>query len=267
MSRWKVLMPVHSVLLVVAGMAGPASAALVGQWTFNEGSGATAFDSSGVGTNGVLNGVTYVAGPGSPGTNYAAHFDGVDDFIEYAHTAAYDVAGDFTVEAWINIDATAAGEALVFGQAAARYGLTASSDYVYQYVDNDPFFYKGGTFRGGAFDPATPWRHVVAVWDQASDPDSDRLEIFIDFGAGDYYQFNANDLVVPDYNSGVYLTGKSAFGWLKGDIDEIRYYDHAMTISEIQTSFLAGPTLVPEPASMVFLGAMGLLMRRSRRAA
>lgn len=250
---------------LVAATATVSSGALIGQWTFNEPSGSIAYDSSGSGTNGDIYGAVRVAGAGVSDTNFAMHFDGVDDFIEYAHTAAYDVAGDFSIEAWIRIDPTSPGESLVFGQAVARYGMSIDADNVYQYVDNDPYFYKGGTFRYGDVEQ-NPWRHVVAVWDQTTNPESYRLEIFVDYNL-DYYLFDPTTTISPDHNSGSYLTGKSAFGFLKGDIDEIRYYDHALTGSEIAASFAAGPTLeaVPEPSTLSVIGLAGLLLCRFRR--
>lgn len=257
--------------LTVATMAGPASAALIGDWTFNENGGTTAIDSSASANNGTLtNGVTYVAAPGAPGTNYAAHFDGVDDFIQYAHIAAYDLAGDFTIEAWIkNADATYAHEPLIFGQQVSRFGLSTAGDYVYQYVNNSP----SGFNKGGSTGSANAWHHVVAVWDQTTNPSSRRLEIFVDAATnGDYYLFDSTGTVVPGTDGGSFFTGKSnssaTYGYFTGDVDEIRFYNEALTFTQVAANFLAGPTLlVPEPSALALLGLSALALRRVRRTA
>src|SRR6056297_607373 len=58
----------------------PFTHGLVGYWTFDEGSGTTAYDSSGYGNDGTLtNGPTYVTDSVQGG--YALDFDGVDDLV------------------------------------------------------------------------------------------------------------------------------------------------------------------------------------------
>ncbi|MHC4168510.1 MAG: hypothetical protein ACYSWQ_16280 [Planctomycetota bacterium] len=68
--------------------AGTASADLVGHWRFDEGSGTTAFDSSGNGNDGTLNGgpnwvVGYLGG--------ALEFDGSDDWVDCGNDPSLDL--------------------------------------------------------------------------------------------------------------------------------------------------------------------------------
>src|ERR1041384_2103956 len=84
-----------------------ATAGLIGKWTFNEGGGTLAYDYTAAANNGTIfgapNGAKYVAAPGETSSNYALHFDGLDDFVQYIHLPSYDVNGDFSMEAWVRL--------------------------------------------------------------------------------------------------------------------------------------------------------------------
>ena len=72
---------------------------LVGYWTFDEGSGTTAADSSGNGNTGTLyNSPTWVNGK----RGKALSFDGQDDYVRVPQSASLDVTSQVTVEAWIH---------------------------------------------------------------------------------------------------------------------------------------------------------------------
>src|SRR5262245_9330812 len=71
---------------------------LVGYWNFDEGIGLTAIDLSGNNNTGVLsNGPLWTDGK----FNGAVSFDGVDDYIEVAHSASLNITRELTVSAWI----------------------------------------------------------------------------------------------------------------------------------------------------------------------
>ncbi len=66
--------------------------------------------------------------------------------------------------------------------------------------------------------------------------------------------------------SNAYL-GRSAFAGdngTSGSIDEFRIYDNAQSADQIAADFAAGPNVVPEPSSLLFMaiGTLGLLARR-----
>ena len=52
-----------------------------------------------------------------------------------------------------------------------------------------------------------------------------------------------------------------------GQIDEFRIYDTALSASEMEASLTAGPTVVPEPATLAILGLGTLLIGRRKRIA
>ncbi|MCK4392185.1 S8 family serine peptidase, partial [Candidatus Bipolaricaulota bacterium] len=72
---------------------------LVGHWRFNEGTGSTVGDSSGLGNDGVIHGASWTHT--SPDGSWALSFDGVNDYVEAPDAASLDVMGAITIEAWI----------------------------------------------------------------------------------------------------------------------------------------------------------------------
>jgi hypothetical protein len=72
-------------------------AGLVGWWKFDEGSGDIAYDASGNGYNGTINGNPEWA---SGIVGHALEFDGIDDFVVVTRM----VGTDFTLMAWIKTD-------------------------------------------------------------------------------------------------------------------------------------------------------------------
>jgi len=84
---------------VFALMAPAAQGDLVGRWTFDEGSGTTAYDSSGNGHDGTINGgAAYTTGVVGSG---ALEFNGTDSFVAvpYEEPLAL-VDSDYTISAW-----------------------------------------------------------------------------------------------------------------------------------------------------------------------
>ena len=68
----------------------------VGLWHFDEGTGTTAYDSSGYDNNGTIYGATWVDGK----FGKALYFDG-DDYVEIPYNSVFDIQDAITLEAWI----------------------------------------------------------------------------------------------------------------------------------------------------------------------
>ncbi|MAV33955.1 MAG: hypothetical protein CMJ59_00720, partial [Planctomycetaceae bacterium] len=71
---------------------------IVGHWSFDEGRGESASDSSGNGHHGAVRGAQWC--PGKKGT--ALRFDGRDDYVDCGTAAQLNLTKAFTIEAWIN---------------------------------------------------------------------------------------------------------------------------------------------------------------------
>ena len=89
-------------------------AGLVAAYSFDEGTGTTANDSSGQGNTATLNnGVAWVAGQHGK----AASFDGVNDYITIPNSASTNISGSaLTLSMWINPQPLASGNSVVIGK-------------------------------------------------------------------------------------------------------------------------------------------------------
>ena len=104
---------------------------LVGYWTFDEGSGTIAYDSSGNGLDGTLNGDhQWVLGQ----VGGALEFDG-DDSVEIPHNPLLSITDEITITAWTYMNANASGEMAIvskggWGANDLPYELTEESYYM-----------------------------------------------------------------------------------------------------------------------------------------
>src|SRR3989344_8569011 len=97
---------IASTLLFVANIALAAHpGGVAGYWALNEGSGATALDSSAHINNGAISGSAVHTASGiapTPGNTFALTFDGVDDFVAVAHSSDLDMT-TYSASAWVNV--------------------------------------------------------------------------------------------------------------------------------------------------------------------
>jgi Concanavalin A-like lectin/glucanases superfamily len=105
-----------------AGGSGCApSSGLVGWWKFDETSGTSAADSSGNGNTGTLQAAaSWTAGK----INGALYFNGTTQFVTASDSASLDLAGSWTVSAWVNLTAlpTSGNEAMLVGKPTSATG-------------------------------------------------------------------------------------------------------------------------------------------------
>ena len=78
---------------------------LVAYWSFDEGSGGTAYDYSSQGNDGAIYGPTWDAGYSS----FALRFDGEDDFVNRPLTASLEIATALSVTAWVRPEQPSTG--------------------------------------------------------------------------------------------------------------------------------------------------------------
>ena len=102
--------------VLVLSIAGNASADLVAHWRFDEGSGDVAYDTSGNGHDGTINGApNWVPGVGGS----ALEFDGTDDYVGTGESLL-DNMSEFTLAFWVS-----AGN-----PGGSRIGLVGQNDLV-----------------------------------------------------------------------------------------------------------------------------------------
>jgi hypothetical protein len=226
---------------------------LLGYWSFNEGSGTVAADSSGHSNNGqLMNGPTWIPGRIAG----ALKFDGVDDYVLVPHNAALLPTGnEVTVSVWINAErhtgpnnATWQG-ILSKGDNPRLYSLYTEASGVLHFSTGPSTGFVGTLSTGQV--PLKEWVHVVAMV------------------SGGQHVYYINGQPAGTSGSGATLPAGSTsplnIGRTPGEtdreflgmIDDVRLYNRALTTDEIKK--LIPPKLRafdPRPAD----GALGVAM-------
>jgi len=225
----------------------------VGQWKFDEGSGQTAFDSSGNSNNGILGATTATSTDDPTWTTgkygSALNFDGVDDYVNMGDVNNMGTS-DFSLEAWVKITlgsdaATSWYEPVIakwdFGVNRPGYQLGMAGSKDTTNVGKAIFslgrtgYVNGYDLKGTSLINDGQWHHLVGVVDKDS-----YVKIYVDG-----VQQNSVSISDPTYNednSKSLKIGGSSDGWgfPNGLIDEVRIYNYARTPDEIALDYNAG---------------------------
>ena len=204
---------------VPSGGSGGAAA-----YPFDEGSGNTTADATGLGHTGTLGTGPSVDSADPAWTTglsgQALSFDGSNDRVGIADAADLDFAGSFTLEAWIQRAATGAAHCIVSkGDSQRRnfWMLIDSSnriDFRWESI--------GGT-NHGATSPGiitdTAWHHVACVWDATLS----RNRIYVDGVVVQSKSSSGTPVVNNDpVHIGARLSSGSLRDWFGGTIDLVR---------------------------------------------
>jgi sialidase-1 len=255
-------------LLLAAGTPVVTEAALVAHYTFDEGVGATAFDSAG-NNDGVIYGAQRVGGV----FGGALDFDGADDYVALPdNSPVWLPEHDFTCSVWVCFDtgADVSGQGVLLD-----LNCTASADpandngCVLLRKDNGQTFFGLNTTTTVDeklyCDPIYTegrWHHIAALRDGSTqalyvdgNPVGSRTCSVspIDFSGGSYDDDGVNIGTTTTNNNptGIYF--------FDGKIDDVRIYNVALSDSEIKQ------LAIPEPATLWLLafGVLPLLRKRT----
>jgi hypothetical protein len=203
----------------------PPPSGLVLALGFNEAAGATtASDASGLGHTGAVREAQFVAGR----FGNALSFDGVNDWVTVADSAALDLSSAMTVEAWVRPSVVTGWQTVLLKEAGAgmAYELYANNDV------NRPAVYfstPGGALRaatGTAKVAANAWTHLAATFDGTN------LRVYVN-GVLVRNVLRAGPIVA---STGVlHIGGNQVWGgeFFTGLIDEVRIYNRALSAGEI----------------------------------
>ncbi|MFA5086765.1 MAG: LamG-like jellyroll fold domain-containing protein [Candidatus Paceibacterota bacterium] len=212
---------------------------LIGEWSLDEGSGATAVNSSDYGAtlNGTINGATY-----QPSSNCISNgclsFDG-NDTVSFANISSMDISNlsAYTISVWVRAANTANLEA------ALGYGSDINNNptiVIGKASDNRAWFqnrddaasimqiYSDNTIDGN-------WHLLTGVRYSANDH-----KIFVD-GVLQSMLGTTTIGTMTENKAGLGVLPRAANSYLwTGSMDEVRIYGAALAVSQIQEQYYAG---------------------------
>jgi hypothetical protein len=236
-------------LLHVEYASGP-----IAHWTFDEGSGQTAADSSGNSRDGTL-GSTTGADANDPtwacvtGGN-ALDFDGTNDYVEDADGELYiNGVTALTLALWVKSDVTGTDKGVFISEdpssgsdniLALRYdaagGNGGGTNVIKASVNVSG---TSGNYESAQNVQTTSWQHLTLTWSSGN-----QLALYID-GNLDTPTFNSSARTGTLSNATKLLIGKgtkdASAGW-DGQIDDVRLYDRVLSQAEITALAASAPT-------------------------
>lgn len=220
----------------IAAISG-AGSGLVGYWTFDEGSGASAADTSGNGNNGTLvNAPTW--GTGRIGGALA--LNGTSQYVLVGSPAVLDITGAVTVSAWINLNDSLLNRKIV-GKGATGSGATQWQYQIYDNGGGDLGFrvsnsqtLMGCRSSGGLIAPGG-WHNVAGVYNG-----SDTVNFYIDGVQACTASTPGFGALNPFGNFTIGASSGGTSGFMSGSIDDVRVYDRALAPAEISELYAFG---------------------------
>ena len=216
-------------IVALLGAAGTASADLVAWWTFDDGSGTTAIDSSGNGNDGTLTGgATWVDGQ----LGGAIQFNGTNSYVAAPHIPFDNQS--FTIAMWVN-PVLYTDQQVVFGQVQTgslnlsmhfRLGGPGGTAPVPGAVRMG--FYSNDLNTVGGLLLDNNWYHLTFWYDfenQVRRIYVDGVQQAEDTGAP--YQGASGETRIGQWNNNQ---------WFRGIIDDVQIYNEPLTDAEIQTA-------------------------------
>ncbi|MBD5785949.1 glycoside hydrolase family 2 [Cellulosimicrobium terreum] len=202
-----------------------------GHWTLDEGDGTTAGDESGTSPLTLAGGASWTDGvQGS-----ALRFDGDGASADTAG-AVVDTTGDYSISAWVTLDALPGN----YATAVSQDGPSTENPFYLQYGQGAFAFSTPGGKRATL--RTTPelgrWYHLVGV----HDAEAGTVRLFVD---GE--QVSEAAAAEPVKSTGSFSIGRGAYNhqpgdWWSGDIDEVQAFDRALTADEVADLYDGGTT-------------------------
>jgi hypothetical protein len=227
--------------LVLTSGANAADANLVGCWMLDEGSGNVAYDSSGAGNHGTINGATWVE---EGKINSALLFDR-GDFVEVPHSESLSITKEITVMAWSNCTDISENPTVVgkgSGAPTVHFELSLQGGggfWQFKYTDAwvECIMTPGPTLG--------EWHHIAGTFDG----ETGTFKCYLDGELGGELESSREDLPENDLPVTIGKRINPEGRFMKGMIDDVRIYNQALTEVEIQEAMIGIPPIPPGPAS------------------
>ncbi len=214
----------------------------VAQWKFNEGSGLTAYDSSGNGNTGTLQNNMATTSWTSGKYGSALSFDGTDDWVSVAHSASLDspnATQQITITAWIKPIDVANG-----WQRIVNKGEASPQPYLFSMTNAGYLgFWRpegGGWTQGNTILSNNVWQFVAMTYDKSN------VRFYLN-GVSDGVR--AEISTIASEVSVVRIGNSNTGEYFNGLIDDVRIYNYARTADEIKLDYNAGYGIYFGPGS------------------
>ena len=243
-------------------LACAAPTGLVAAFSFNDGTGTTAGDSSGKGNAGVTSGTSW----SSLGHNSGAlSFNGSNSWVTVADTPSLDLSGGMTLEAWVYPTALGAWRTALIKEDTS--GATSGQPYALYASGNTSaplgMAYGGAEARayGSSQLPLSTWTHLATTYDGST------VRLYVNGSLAGTQSLSGPMPASPDP---LRIGGNASWGeYFAGRIDDVRVYNRALTGGEVATDMATPvPTASgtpPPPPPPPPLRRLRLLPRRLLR--
>jgi len=205
---------------IVLVLTGAARAELIGWWKFDEGSGTTAYDSSGNGNDGTLIGnPQWVAGK----IGGALDFNGTDSIIDIPYSPDMTPSEGTTMSAWVF--PTDTSRACIVGQFEG-YGMALNTDLQLKSV-----VWGADWILSDVTIPTQEWSHIAMTWDVTN---GERM-IFLNGELVGQRPDSAVPQVQNNLGIGLWIGWPAAWGddSFTGIIDDVQVHNIVLTEDEI----------------------------------
>jgi hypothetical protein len=205
-------------------------AGLVGYWNFDQGSGTSAFDSSGNNNHGTIYGAVWTSGK----VNGALFFDGSNDYVDCGNSETLDPTQAATIEAWVNFDIlpSDAGHTM---EIASRSGGGTDLDFQVETDNRVKFFVGPGAPNVAVSNTVVEidkWYHVVGTYQGGNS-----VKIYVN-GA---LEKTTSISITRNSNPNNFSIGQSLIWpgrFFEGKIDEVKVYNRALSQEEIEAVYI-----------------------------
>jgi hypothetical protein len=220
-----------------------------------------------VGIDGVATGTPTATADKNGNVGGAVDFSGGDFFYEIDASPEITSLTAGTMSAWVKWN-TSTGEQGILAAGASGGGQTEYFTFMRQTnnivrVDvDDGDDGLGRVARSNSSVAPDTWYHIVASFTaQVS------VSLYVDgVGASSSLAGAGSEASLDGLSTWLIGSERTNARFLNGAIDDVRFYDHELSASEVADLFTAGPLYsIPEPSSLVLTLSGALLLFRLRR--
>ena len=204
---------------------------LVGWWSFDEGSGTVAGDSSGNNNDGTVNGATFVSGL----YGQALSFDGVSNYVGVLNSPSLQITGAITLESWIKTSNVNKQAVISKSNSYLLYIGTGGDGRIYGYLYGTTSGWRGGTKNVAD----NLWHHVALTYDPSAG--ANNLKLYVDGVLDIQYTVTGN---IANSANRVGIGDRPDVGFrdfFNGLVDEAHIYTRALSAAEIQSDYRNNP--------------------------